>query len=248
MTFFKILIRVLLVAIIAAGCGVAAYAFSVDQPKRYQASTSVLLTPSAPELEALGYRFDLGDEERRIANGVLEVRAFDVAVRTASVIDDPYYTPDRIFSEISVVNQRNSDVVTIVAQTRNPQDAALLAKEYRREFTFRRQKAVRARARRAAGALRVQLRAMPERLRAGGAGDVLRSQLGALAVFRETGGDPIIVEGVRTLSAPVSPKTQRNTLFGVLFGAVLGIGLVALRDATRSPRTARQTGADPVTA
>ena len=248
MTLFRLIIRMLLVAVIAAGAAAAAYLISVDQPKRYQATTRVLLTPTAPELEAIGYRFDFGDEKRRIVNNVFEVRSYEVALRTSQVIDEPYFTADRIAASVAAYPERDSDVVTITAIGRTPAEAAMLAKEYRREFTFRRQEAVRARSRRAARALRASLRALPPRVRQSGAGDPLRHQLGALAIFTETGGDPYILEGVRAYAEPVTPRTQRNTLFGALFGAVLGIGLVALRDATRSPRTASEKTAAPARA
>lgn len=248
MTFFQLILRVLLVAVIAAGAATAAYLISAEQPKRYQATTRVLLTPTVPELEAIGYRFDFGDEKRRIVNNVYEVRSYEVALRTAQVLDDPYFTADRIASSVSAYPERESDVVTITAVGRTPAEAAMLVKEYRREFTFRRQEAVRARARRAARALRASLRALPERSRRSGAGDALRHQLGALAIFIETGGDPFILEGVRAYASPVTPKTQRNTLFGALFGAVLGVGLVALRDATRPSRRAQEQGTVPAPA
>jgi hypothetical protein len=87
-------------------------------------------------------------------------------------------------------------------------------------------------------ALLMALSEIPRKNRLGPRAAVLREQIGRLEVLRETGISPKIVEGVRASASPVTPQTARNRLFGGLLGLVLGIGLVALRGATRSPARA----------
>ena len=234
MTFLQIFIRVVLVVIVAALAGTAAYLFSARQDERYQATTRLLFAPATAELRAIGFGSGDSEEEREIANKVFEVESFDVARATAKAMNDPRFTPDRIANDVTASNERGSDVVTIRALAESPQLAATVATQYRRQFIFREQDQVQGRAKKALDSLREALIDLPRVARRTGRGDTIRSQMGALEVLARTGGDPVIAEGTKAGAKPVEPQTTRNTLFGVLFGALLGVGLVALRGATRS--------------
>ena len=243
MTFLQILIRVVLVVVIAAIAGTAAYLFSSRQDDRYQATTRLLFAPATAELRAIGFGAADNEEEREIANKVFEVESFDVARDTAEAIDDPRFTPDVIAEDVTASNERGSDVVTIRALADSPQLAATLATQYRRQFIFREQDQVQSRSKKALESLEDALSDLPLTARRSGRGDTIRSQMGALEVLARTGGDPVIAEGTKASAKPVEPQTTRNTLFGVLFGALLGIGLVALRGATRSSSPGSATAA-----
>ena len=236
MTFLQILSRVALVVIIAALAGAAAYLFSSSQDERYQATSRLLFAPATAELRALGFGGGDTEEEREIANKVLEVDSYDVARATAAALGDPRYTADRIANDVSASNARGSDVVTIRALAATPQQAAVIVTQYRRQFIFREMKQVRSRAKVALRSLKRALRELPRLARRTARGDALRAQIGALEILSRSSGDPVIAEGTRASTEPVEPQTVRNTLFGVLFGALLGIGLVALRGATRQQR------------
>lgn len=237
MTTRQIIGRGLVVAVIAALAGACAYVFSDQQERQYQATTRLLFEGQPPELRALGFSEGDDDEERAIANNVLAVGSFDVARRTAEVLG-PEYDANEVARKVSVTAEQGSDVVTIRGRAPSPPEAAELVSAYRRQFTFRYQDVVRSRAQKASRAVAAALRELPRVQRRGARGDILRTQLGALAILSRTGGDPTIVEGVRATTDPVAPQTQRNTLFAALFGAVLGIGLVGLRRATASPARA----------
>ena len=233
MTLRQLLLRVILVALIAALCGGVAYALSSGQEKRYQATTVLLFSGTTPELAAVGYRPGDGEEDREVRNRIAEVEAYDVAVATAEALDGRW-TPQQIAADVSAVNPAGSDTVRIQALAGSPQDAALLATQYRRQFLLREKRQVTARAEKAIEALEGALRELPVEGQRGSRGDALRAQIGVLEILARTGGEPVITEGTRAGSGPVEPQTTRNTLFGLLFGALLGIGLVLLRGATRT--------------
>ncbi|MDQ3741052.1 MAG: hypothetical protein M3320_00285 [Actinomycetota bacterium] len=231
-----LLLRVLIVALVAAAVGAGAYALSERQEKRYAATTRLLFGPPPAELRAIGLSQESDEEERSLANRVQEVRSYDIAVRTAEALADPTWDADSIASAISVRTDRTADVVTVSAESEDAERSAELLSEYRRQYILDQQELVKARAEAARKALRSALQELPRRSRFGVRGDVLRTQIGALRVLERTGGEPVIIEGIRAFADPVTPKTTRNTLFGLLFGAVLGVGLVSLRAATRPRR------------
>ena len=186
-----------------------------------------------------------GDEERAIANNTLQVGSYDIARRTAAAMDDPRYDADAIASRVDVNAERGSDVVTIGVSAESPKDAAEIAGVYRRQYTFQLQDVVRRRAAVGRRAVADALRELPKKVREGSRGDALRAQVAALSLLERTGGDPLIVEGVRAGENPISPNVPRDTIFGILFGAVLGIGLVALRSATVARREPPVAAAEP---
>ena len=236
MTVWQILSRALLVLVVAAVAGGAAYYFSDSQEREYGATTRLLFSGSTPELRAVGVSDGGDDDERAVANNILQVGSFDIARRTAEALDDPAYDADEVAASVKAEGERGSDVIQLTATAPSAAEAADLVGVYRREFILRSREVVRSRARRARLVLDDSLDQLSPRVRQGQRGDAIRSHMAALMLVERTGGEPLIVQGVRAFEDPVTPHVFRDTLFGVLFGAVLGIGLVALRGATRSPR------------
>ena len=246
MTGRGLLVRVAIVAAVAVLVGGIAYGMSDAQDPRYAATTRLLFGPPPPELRLIGLGRESDEEERSLANRVQEVSSFDIARRTASVLGNRDYDADDVANDITVTGERTADVVTISAETDSTGFSEELVGEYRHQFILRQQEIVQVRARTAREALDSSLRQLPPRSQFGFRGDVLRTQIGALKVLERTGGNPLIIEGIRVFDDPVSPKTDRNTLFGLLFGAILGIGLVSLREATRPRRDPEQTSPAPI--
>ena len=236
MTIRQLITRVALVLLLAAIAGTVAYLISDRKPRVYAATTKLLFSGSTPELRAVGVVESADEEERAIVNNVALVGSYDIARRTAEELDDPRYTAEVIASQVSSGADRGSDIVTIAVRSSSAEQASDLAFAYRRQFILRQQEVVRDRARKAARAVRQVLRRLTPLTRRGPRGESLRNQLAALQVLQRVGGEPLVVEGVRASAGPISPNVTRDTLFGLLFGAVLGIGLVALRGATSPSR------------
>lgn len=236
MTTKQLLGRTVLVVVIALAVGAAAYLISDNQERTYEATTKLLFSASSPELRALGVGGGNDDEERAFQNAIAQVDSFDIARRTADRMARPDLDADAIDARVTAVGEANSDVVIIRVHAESAELAADIASAYRREFTLQQQLVVRARANAARESTRDALLSLSPGVRAGPRGESLRTQIALLALLERAGGEPLIVEGVRALRDPISPDVPRNTLFGLLFGAVLGIGLVALRGATVSRR------------
>lgn len=236
MTLRQLITRVALVAIVALVVGVVAYVLSASQTKQYQATAQILFAPRTSELQALGLPGGPLDQTSAAANDVLDVASFDIARRTALALADPRYSADTVAGDVAVSNERGSDVVTIKANASTPQEAARLAGTYLREYQDVSKARTAAQASSGRDALASALAALPKTLRNGARGDVMRNQIGILEVFARTGNPPTVIQNVRATANPVSPQTSRNVLFGLLFGVVLGAGLVAARGAISPPR------------
>lgn len=243
MTTRQILTRGALILLFALIVGGIAYAVSDSKEREYAATTKLLFDGSTPEQRATGLTNNSDEEERAIVNNIIQVGSFNVARRTAAALNDPKWTPGAVDSHVDQFAERGSDVVVIDAKAPTAAAASRLVKEYRRQYIKRAEQVVRSRADRTAAGVRVALNQLTPTLRRGPRGDSLRNQLAGLTIVSRTGGEPIVVEGVRASSGPVSPNVVRDTLFGLLFGAILGIGLIALRGATtRSPEPAAYPG------
>jgi len=234
MTVRQLASRVFLVVLVALLVGLGAFVFSTAQDERFAATTQIRLGASAPELNALGFPFAFDEADRRAVNALLQVRSFDVARRTAAGLGGRGYTADLVAEQVTVGAERGGDVFTIRATAENPADAGFLAERYRQSFAELTRATVGARARRARDAVSAALDDLPRDPGLGGRADFLRRQRNALDILVETGGVYEVVLPTRAATRPFSPTTNRNVLFGLLFGAILGVGLVALRGAVRS--------------
>jgi len=246
LTVRQLITRTVLVVIVALLVGAIAYALSVRQVKQYASTTQLLFGAPTSELQVLGVPSANQDQTVALASDVLDVGSFDVARQTALALHDPRFNADTVAAAISAANERGSDVVTITARAGSPQDSAKLASTYVSQYLAIDQQRTSARARGARQVLDTDLASLSTTVRNGVRGDALRNQIGQLRIFERTGNLPQVIQSVRTGASPVAPQTFRNVLFGVLFGAILGIGLLAARGAVSPARPRRDELAEPM--
>ncbi|MCB8914444.1 MAG: polysaccharide biosynthesis tyrosine autokinase [Thermoleophilales bacterium] len=229
--------RAKLILICTAVAGLAALAFSLLQEAKYEASSSLLFREPKFGLDIFGNTSETPtntDEERQAATNLELVNQDAVAAATAKAMGDGFDAA-RVADEVEAVNDGDSDVITVTATDPDPETAQKLANTYAAQVIAYR-----------ALTDRQQILRSKRRLdkiidAAEGAGqDVSQlkpasEQLGILAQV-QTGN----VELVQTASVPTSkssPKTGRNTVFGLIAGLV--IGLLAAFAAERFDRRLR---------
>ncbi len=225
-----------------------AAAYSLAQEERYTASATVLLrdTPGSD------LKLSPEDEERTAATNLGLASLSRLASRTAEKIGPPV-TGGSVARNTTVTGEATSNLFTVTSESGKPRLAAEVANTYAAEFVaFRRAsdiRTVRSAQRRAqARALSVQRRltaarnepdALPgtaSRARQNNERRQLRltrdnllqeaqelSTLGAL-----TSGNVELTERAGVPGSPTSPKPMRNTLFGLLIGLLVGVGLALL--------------------
>jgi capsular polysaccharide biosynthesis protein len=240
MSTTTIVFRVLLVVVLAAIAAAVGLAVSAGQKKEYQASTDLVFESfAAPELGVLGAGFVVGgpDANRRTAADIVMLQSRDVAVATARANPGLGYTPNEIRAHISAHSPGPVDLIRLTARAGSPSKARALVLAYRKQYKLLRREREQKRARSAARALEGELARLSPRLRANARGDVLRDQIGQLEVISKIGtGLPVVTDGAYAQAAAVAPQTSRNVLFGLLFGALLGVGLLVLRSAAMRER------------
>jgi uncharacterized protein involved in exopolysaccharide biosynthesis len=224
------------VALLALIVGGAAYAFSKSQPREFTATTQLGYGRDlSPELQVVGLPEPQGDEEVRIATEAQRVGSFDVADATAKANPGLGYNGGQVHSRVTASPTRGTLVIVITATGDTPERAAQLGNAYSQTYL----RVVRGREREQFAtverALRSRLANLSRSDRVGAIGASVRSQLTLAALFQRVGtGLPVVIETARASAAPAEPQTTRNVLFGLLFGAVVGIGLMALRSDSRA--------------
>lgn len=247
--------RAALVLVVAACVGLAAFVLSSRQETEYEASTRLLFDDTRPELQVLGAGFgdDPTDTAVRMANEAAAMESFTLARRVARDAPELGLEAGEVDDAVVATPVRGTEIVELTATASAPDRAQALAEAYRDAYVRDRRQEERRRARAAYEALDDRLDDLPPEEQVGAAGATLRQQLGALDVLREVGsGTPEVVSPAREPTSATAPQTGRNVLFGLLFGLLLGVGLVALRGelGRRSPaaparrRRARSAEAD----
>jgi capsular polysaccharide biosynthesis protein len=143
-------------------------------------------------------------------------------------------SPDDVAGRVAISPVGSSEVIRVSASGDTPSDARQLASAYVEEF----QRWYRNRERTRAAAVRRVLSdryaTLTRASRRSDTGASIRNQITALDVLEKVGsGSPDVVEGAHAFRDREQPKTKRNVIFGLLFGAALGVGLVALRSELR---------------
>ncbi len=238
-----LLISAALVLIVAAIAGGAAFGFSKSQPIQYS-STAELYFGGSQGLEVLGagYTPTGTDVPTQMASEQALATSYDIARATAAASPNLHLSADRIDSDITASTIAGTQLIQLSATGATPIAAQQLISSYIVTYQRLRRQQEQTQATKVAGVLRARYAALPIREKAGALGSTLRSQIGALNVLQGVGsGIPSVAQAPRVGAAPSQPKTSRNVLYGVVFGLILGAGLVALRSS--QPRRLPQDSA-----
>jgi uncharacterized protein involved in exopolysaccharide biosynthesis len=236
-TFTGLVIRVLLVLVVAALVGIAALQLSNRQESSYLATSELLFSArTRPEFQVLGATFTGtgGDADVRLATDAQLLNSFDIARIVADRHPELELTADQIADRTSAEGVTGTEIVRLNATGPTQEEAVAVAEAYQSGYLSRLRSVQRRRAARVERSVRERYESLSRTERRGQTGTALRTQLGALSVLQDVGsGIPEIVQRPRPSSEPTQPQTGRNTAFGIIFGLLLGIGLVAARDGLR---------------
>ena len=213
------------VIVIAAVVGVvAALVFSHSQPKRYEATASLLFRPLLLDLQVTGVPLQnpIGDAQRDTATNLALLSLDDVRTRAAARLGPPY-TAKRIEGDVDVSAAGQSNIVHITASEPTPQEAARVANAVALGFIAFRRDGLRDQVLRAADKVRNDLKQknLSRPVRTALRNNLTR--LGLLAAVQT--GDAQFVQRAEPPTQPSSPKTFRNAILGGALGLLLGLGL-----------------------
>ncbi|MCB0862214.1 MAG: polysaccharide biosynthesis tyrosine autokinase [Solirubrobacterales bacterium] len=229
--------RAKLILICTVAAGLAALAFSLIQEPKYEATSSLLFRQPQFGVNIFGEELQTTgtvDQERQAATNLDLVNQGRVRETTAKAMGDDFDAA-KVESEIEAGTSGDSDVITITATDPDPETAKKLANAYAasvvayRAFTDRQQiLRYKARIDRAIDSAR-SAGEDPGDLETGS------KQLGILASVQT--GNVEMVQAATVPTSQSSPKTGRNTVFGLIAGLI--IGLLAAFAAERFDRRLR---------
>jgi capsular polysaccharide biosynthesis protein len=237
MTVIGLIVRVLLVAVIAAAVGIGALLFSRSQPTEYQAETKLSFSSTLrPELQVLGAPFVRPniDPDVFTATNAQWVSSRHVARALAAEQPGLGLTEDQIASRIRVSPIAGTEIVALRAKGNSRRDAELLARSYTATFEQWFEARQKTRAKTVQETLRTRYDGLTREQRRSGTGSTIRDQISALDVLDHVGSGSLeVVETAHASASPEQPQTRRNVIFGIVFGLAVGIGLVSLRSQLR---------------
>jgi succinoglycan biosynthesis transport protein ExoP len=225
--------RAWIVLLVTLLCGLAAGAFAYYNRDTY-ASTSKLFFRQTigSEIRALGLLPNSPDADNLSTDNVEIVgsrRVADAAsdrLRTLGVD----VSGEDLHKDVAASTETDSDVVDVVASSTSAKRAAQIATVYAQTAKEIARQDERTLATRVLRNLETQLAALPPDERVYGAGGRIRGSIERVKVLADVGpGSPVLIQSGFVPTTKVG-NPVRTIILGVLFGAILGVGLALLRE------------------
>jgi succinoglycan biosynthesis transport protein ExoP len=217
---------VLIITILVVG-GVA-LGLSLLGEDKYEAKAAILFRQSATASlldPGLGGE---GDPERAAATRK-QLLELDVVARQTARAMGGGLTADDVSDKIRIDAQTQADVVDVHATAESGRIAARIANTYASAFIASSQRSERAQIVVGIARLRRALERLPRARRFGATGDEFRNRIRKLRGARPLQtGNAELVQRAEVPGAPVPRHIERNVLFGLLLGGVLGFALAWL--------------------
>lgn len=235
--------RIAVIALAVVATAALAAVLTVRQPPTFAAEASVLFRPSPLDTALPRGDVPFQDPARTGQTNVDLVSLGSISLATSERLRGRL-TADQVSKQVSFTGGRDSDLVTITAQARDPALAATLANVYAREVVAFRAEAADGQIRDVEQRVEEELRSLPESDRRSAEQERRARQLRtALADLRTRGGLQTGDAQIADFASPgranqTGPRTGRNVLLGafggLLLGLVLALGLEQLDRRVRS--------------
>jgi capsular exopolysaccharide synthesis family protein len=212
-----------------------AYANSLSQPDRFQATAQLLFGRTTPaDTFAAGTGAAAAADPARQAATTLALASLDrVAARTLRQFSGPV-TIDNLKNAVNVTASGTSDVLTVTAEWSTPAQAAMLANAFGESIVALREETAKAEVQRSINALNGTIRAAKAAAAPGSATTpevrTLRRRVDRLRVLRALQtSDVQVVQRATPPKARSAPHPLRNAVVAGFVVLLLGIGLLLLR-------------------
>lgn len=222
--------RVLVIAVTALLCAVAAAIFAFANRDSYESTAQLLFRQSiGPELNGVGFQSAAPDADNLTQNNVQLVSARRVAEATAPELGGGVSAED-VEGDVAVSGNKDSEVVDVLASASSAQGAALLATTYASTAARLIEADQTDQAELVLANLRQQLAELPEGERDTGAQARLEGDIERVRILAEVGtGSPQVIQEGFVPSAQAGNPLQTIGL-GLLFGLLLGIAIALVRE------------------
>jgi Mrp family chromosome partitioning ATPase/capsular polysaccharide biosynthesis protein len=202
---------------------VVAVAFSLSQPKKFEATANVFVTQQNLGAEVAGIQSAQEDPARYTQTQAQLARSSDVAQAAIALARVRGATAGDLLSHSDVVANNNADALKFVVDWATPGAAQALVDAYARAFTTYKQQLDTASIASARDQILARLAVLKKTKQTGGAlyGSLVakEQQLRTLQLLQTSTS---VVSPSRSASQ-VAPTPKRSALLGVLFGLLIGV-------------------------
>ena len=217
---------ILLCVVLTAG---AAFAYSKQQTKEYKATASVVFNENQLSQQIAGLQPAVASNAEAIqATNVKLLQFGQTAAKTAGSIGHGL-TTNRVESSLSIAAVEKTNVVNISATSTSPRLSAAIANTYARQFVKQQRNSTHSYVSSALALVNKQLAALSPEQAVEPAGLALQSRAQSLGILAHLqSGNVRIAQTATVPTSPSSPQIAKNTIFGVVLGLLLGLGIVLL--------------------
>jgi tyrosine-protein kinase len=222
--------------------GVAAFAFSAFQHKKYTASASLLFEDPGFDQMIFGTSlFTPSQDPAQLAATDIDLVSLPTVSQRSSEALHGAVSPSRIRDEVTVSPAGQSNVANISVTDTNPVRAARIANTYATQFIRYRQSADRAKIAGALSTIQHQLNQVSATGKNNPAQQSLLNRANQLRILSALQtGNAELVQSATVPYSPSSPHTNRNAVLGGFLGLLFGFGVVFLLE--RLDRRLREPG------
>lgn len=218
---------------IVVGCAVLAavlaFGYSVTREPLYRATAKVMRESANLDQALFGARvFDSSNQERALRTGAILVKTDTVAKMVQRELGSSR-SPGQLLGMVTAAPATATDMISIVAISPSPEEAAQVANAFAQQFILSRQAADRATLSTAREQIAAELSGMSSEEQATERGRTLAQKYEELGILEslQTGGYAL-VQTAPVPSGPFSPRSVWNTGVAGVAGLVVGLLLAFL--------------------
>ncbi len=221
--------RALLIAMCVVLTGAAAFALSKAQTRQYTASAQILFRNTQLDQQAAGLQVVNQTNPQPQTDTNLKLATLPrVAAETAATLGDGL-TQKEVASAVSVTQETDTDLASVIATWTSPALAARIANTYAQRVIADRQRADATYYANALRAVNLQFSALTPAQQAGVEGADLKDRANSLQILSQLqSGEVQLEQAAAAPTAPSSPKVLRNTILGALVGLLIGLAAAFL--------------------
>lgn len=216
-----------LILAVAVICLVAAVGLALTTTPSYEASMTLLFSPSELTSVVDSSAPSTADPERELATNLILIQSEPIARRVARELD--VADPEELQAQIVAESEPEANLITLTASDADPRRAAAIANAYASVYQEFRGEAARERITEGVELIRRQVSAIPRDRTA--QRELLFEALDQLiAIGAVTTGNAQAVGQAAVPTEPSTPRPARDAVLALLLGTALGLALAFLVD------------------
>jgi len=217
-----------ILVIVAAVAG-----WSLSTTPLYRATADLVFERQRLDTALLGVQLFTyeSDQSRAIQTAIAAVTRNESIAEGVQLQLNTQKSPHDLVKMVTTASERNTNLVSISAESPDPAEAAAVANAFADQFIMYRQRAARTTVASAREVIQAQIDTLSPAELQGDYGLMLQEKLETLRILESMqDGDFKVVSKAEVPTDPVVPQTERNLILAVVVGLIVGVGLAFLLD------------------